>query len=302
MAPSGQDRRDHWFGPERSIRRQFRASQRDALTTAYRSAPAEIPTSWSTPLHGLKATLTSLGTLDHPDHPPVAVQPHQPLDRPRHPAPLLVATLRRYLAQIAVSMRPGSVELIDTTPAPPRRLSHRAPPGHDRRRRDPAHPHRRLQNLPHQPDRLPRQTRTRENDRPAMRLGHLRGILRPHHRMGLPRRPTTQPGLRRRHADPGPPATQIPRRRRQRPPCSPPPGTCPTSSTASPSKSWPEPGSAKANSSASPATRSPRSATAAGCAPRSGNSTPTATSPCTPESKSFCSNGSPRTRRCRGAT
>jgi hypothetical protein len=30
-------------------------------------------------------------------------------------APLLVATLRRYLSQISVSVRPGSVALIDTT-------------------------------------------------------------------------------------------------------------------------------------------------------------------------------------------
>lgn len=43
------------------------------------------------------------------------VQSPRALERPEESAPNLTGTLRRYLTQIAVSMRPGSVELIDTT-------------------------------------------------------------------------------------------------------------------------------------------------------------------------------------------
>jgi integrase len=88
----------------------------DALTDAYRKATGSTPRSWSTPLHGLKATLARLGLL--PDATPTR------LSTPRREAhwdvlsaaaPALVGTLRRYLAQIGISMRPGSVALIDTT-------------------------------------------------------------------------------------------------------------------------------------------------------------------------------------------
>jgi integrase len=87
-----------------------------ALTTAYTPASGTIPRSWSTPLHGLTATLTSLGILGA-----APTTRLSPSSRSAHwttlstRSPLLAATLRRYLAQIAVSMRPGSVELIDTS-------------------------------------------------------------------------------------------------------------------------------------------------------------------------------------------
>jgi len=88
----------------------------DALTAVHTDPTGRILTSWSTPLHGLKATLSSLGTLDHPGSTRLS-----PSTRIGHwqalavIAPLLVETLRRYLAQISISMRPGSVELVDTT-------------------------------------------------------------------------------------------------------------------------------------------------------------------------------------------
>lgn len=86
------------------------------LTEAYTTASGKIPASWSTPLHGLTATLTSLGVLGY-----APTRRCSPSHRSTHwttlttQSPLLVATLRRYLAQIAVSMRPGSVQLIDTS-------------------------------------------------------------------------------------------------------------------------------------------------------------------------------------------
>ena len=88
----------------------------DELTAAHTRPIGTIPITWSTPLHGLKATLSSLGILA--DAPPTRLSPSS---RELHwnaltaRAPHLVATLRRYLTQIEVSMRPGSVALIDTT-------------------------------------------------------------------------------------------------------------------------------------------------------------------------------------------
>lgn len=88
----------------------------DALTAAYANRTGRTPTSWSTPLHGLKATLTSVGTIAAA--PPARLSPSSRLAHWQDLAtrsPVLVSTLRRYLAQIAVSMRPGSVALIDTS-------------------------------------------------------------------------------------------------------------------------------------------------------------------------------------------
>jgi len=88
----------------------------DELTAAY-TGPDKIAISWSTPLHGLKATMAALGLL--PETPaPTRLSPSSRTghwDTLAGHAPELVATLRRYLAQIALSMRPGSVALVDTT-------------------------------------------------------------------------------------------------------------------------------------------------------------------------------------------
>src|SRR5262249_28608044 len=93
----------------------FRAAV-DELTPAHSNSHGKIPVSWSTPLHRLKATLTALGLLT--DASPTRLSPSSRTthwDELAVRAPQLVATLRRYLTQIAISMRPGSVALIDTT-------------------------------------------------------------------------------------------------------------------------------------------------------------------------------------------
>lgn len=86
------------------------------LTAAHTRPDGRIPLSWSTPLHGLKATLAGLGVLA--DAPPGRLSPSSRTahwDELAARAPHLVATMRRYLTQVAISMRPGSVALIDTT-------------------------------------------------------------------------------------------------------------------------------------------------------------------------------------------
>lgn len=87
-----------------------------ALTAVHTSQSGRIPIAWSTPLHGLKATAAALGVIA--DAPPTRLSPssrHTHWRALADRAPQLVATLRRYLTQIEVSMRPGSVALIDTT-------------------------------------------------------------------------------------------------------------------------------------------------------------------------------------------
>ena len=86
------------------------------LTEICRRFHGRITNSWSTPLHGLKATLAALGTLD--SAPPTRISPSQRgihWNELAERGPKLTATLSRYLTQITVSMRPGSVALIDTT-------------------------------------------------------------------------------------------------------------------------------------------------------------------------------------------
>lgn len=101
--------------PKKFEANRFRAAA-DELTVAHTSPNGRIPVSWSTPLHGLKATLTALGLLA--DAPPTRLSPSSRTthwDELAARAPQLVATLRRYLSQITISMRPGSVALVDTT-------------------------------------------------------------------------------------------------------------------------------------------------------------------------------------------
>jgi hypothetical protein len=87
-----------------------------ALTAVHTNQSGRIPIAWSTPLHGLKATAAALGVIDRT--PPTRLSPssrHTHWSALAKRAPQLVGTLRRYLTQIGVSMRPGSVALIDTT-------------------------------------------------------------------------------------------------------------------------------------------------------------------------------------------
>jgi integrase len=88
----------------------------DELTTAHTDSGGKTPITWSTPLHGLKATATALGLIT--DAPASRLSPSSRITHwgaLAERAPQLVTTLRRYLAQIELSMRPGSVALIDTT-------------------------------------------------------------------------------------------------------------------------------------------------------------------------------------------
>ncbi|MCB1292541.1 tyrosine-type recombinase/integrase [Mycolicibacterium sp.] len=103
------------ISPEALDPNQFGAAVAE-LTTAHTRPDGRIPLSWSTPLHGLKATLAGLGVL--PDAPPGRLSPSSRTahwDELAARAPRLVATMRRYLTQVTISMRPGSVALIDTT-------------------------------------------------------------------------------------------------------------------------------------------------------------------------------------------
>ena len=86
------------------------------LAGAVRAHRGLLPKTFTTPLHGLRATLAALGILDDPGGKQVRDR-----GRPGHwqkleqAAPVLAGTMRRYLAQMAISMRPGTVSLIDTS-------------------------------------------------------------------------------------------------------------------------------------------------------------------------------------------
>ncbi len=76
-----------------------------------------IPKSFSTPMFGLRATLFHLGTLQQPP-PKRAWKPASRASRwvPIESAtPLLAATMVRYLDQIALSRRPGTIGQADTS-------------------------------------------------------------------------------------------------------------------------------------------------------------------------------------------
>jgi integrase len=96
-------------------RPRFEAA-REALAVAITAHRGRLPNTFTTPLHGLSATLAALGILDKPDRKrvPDRGQPGhwRALDQQ---VPVMTATMRRYLAQLGISMRPGSVALVDTT-------------------------------------------------------------------------------------------------------------------------------------------------------------------------------------------
>jgi hypothetical protein len=200
-----------------------------------------------------------------------------------------VATLRRYLAQISVSMRPGSVDLIDTS------LRHLAGYLIDH------HPSitsvARIGRTHIEGFKTSLTSRTGYRGQPgpakttvAMRLGHLRGFFDRIIEWGYQDAPPRNPIF----------AGDIPIRDRPLPRFLDDPTAAALLTAA---RKLPDlfdrvavevlarTASGKASFSASPGTQSPQSATVAGCAPPSGNSTPTATYPCTPESKNCCSNG-----------
>ena len=91
---------------------------RDAWFAAVRASRADgrVPNSATTPVHGLQATLAALGILDAPGR-KSPTRPGQPTrwQALEPSAPLLVATMRGYLAQVSLSLRPGSVAIADTS-------------------------------------------------------------------------------------------------------------------------------------------------------------------------------------------
>lgn len=103
-------------GP-RDIDQATFTTARDDLTHALtRGDRDRLPTTFTTPLHGLEATLATLGRLDQPARRrPGGRRPEASWDTLAVHAPTLVTTMRRYLAQLALSLRPGSVALIDTS-------------------------------------------------------------------------------------------------------------------------------------------------------------------------------------------
>jgi hypothetical protein len=269
-----------------------------ALTAVHTDPCGRIPIQWSTPLHGLKATTAALGVIA--DTPPTRLSPssrHTHWRALAERAPQLVETLRRYLTQIEVSMRPGSVALIDTTL---RHLAVYLTDHHpditgigDIRRTHIEGFKTFLTSKPgYRGKRGPAKTTT------GMRLGHLRGFFDRIIEWDYPDAPARNPVF----------AGDMPIRDRPLPrflpdaaaaPCSPPPEPYPTYSIGSLSRSLLAPACARASSSALPATRSLRSARTGGYTLPSANSIPTATYPCIHASKNFSGNGFRRTHRNR---
>jgi site-specific recombinase XerD len=102
--------------PDHLHRHRFNAA-RDQLSAAIvgnHGGPA--PITLTTPLHGLEATLAALDILDEPRAKAGTTNSRQAhWERLTTSAPALVLTMRRYLAQLGLSLRPGSVALIDTS-------------------------------------------------------------------------------------------------------------------------------------------------------------------------------------------
>ena len=103
--------------PPGQLDRQHFDAARDAMTAAARARHGRLPNTFTTPLHGLQATLAAMGgILDEPEGRRVTGRGiparWQTL---AGTAPVLAGTMRRYLAQLAISMRPGSVALAGTT-------------------------------------------------------------------------------------------------------------------------------------------------------------------------------------------
>jgi hypothetical protein len=102
--------------PAQTLTRSYFDAAREALAEAVRAQRGRLPNTLTTPLHGLQATLAAMGILDEPGGKRVPDR-----GRPGHwqqltaGVPVVAGTMRRYLAQMGISMRPGSVKLIDTT-------------------------------------------------------------------------------------------------------------------------------------------------------------------------------------------
>jgi hypothetical protein len=194
-------------------------------------------------------------------------------------APTLAQTMRRYLDQLALSLRPSSVAVIDTTL---RQLAGMLiadhPQVHGVADITRAHIEAFKAWLAARPGY--RHQRSLSKTTLGMRMGHLRAFFE---RMPNGTTPTPHRGSRC-----SPPTGRSRTGRclassttRPPPSCWPPPGPSQTPSTGSLSSCWPAPACARASCWGSPSTPWCRSAPPTGCAPRSASSTPTATSHCT---------------------
>ncbi len=102
--------------PDLLHRYRFDAARAELIAAVRARNDGRAPKTLTTPLHGLEATLSAIGILDEP-----VGKTGRPNSRSGHwetltrTAPVLTTTMRRYLAQIALSMRPGTVALADTT-------------------------------------------------------------------------------------------------------------------------------------------------------------------------------------------
>lgn len=186
---------------------------RDQLVAAVRQINGCVPKTTTTPLFGLNAVLFHLRRAGRP---PLRRSPAPTRESEWHTlglgAPQLVSTMRRYLAQLSVSLRASSVEQIDTT----LRLLAGYLAGSDPTVTAVAAMGRTQVEgfktfLRGRPGRGGRTSLT--NTTMAMRVGHLRAFFDRIIRMGLRRRPGPITGLRRRRPDQGPGPATVPGRR-----------------------------------------------------------------------------------------
>lgn len=102
--------------PDRLHRHRFNAARDQLSAATMRIHAGRAPITLTTPLHGLEATLAALDVLDQPRAKAGTTNSRQDhWDQITIAAPVLATTMRRYLAQLALSLRPGSVALIDTS-------------------------------------------------------------------------------------------------------------------------------------------------------------------------------------------
>jgi len=91
------------------------AAARDDYLAAVRRRCGQIPKIFATPVFGLNAVMFHLGRGPAPKRRTREGNRRSDWERFAAAAPQLAATMRRYLDQITLSLRPGSVETIDTT-------------------------------------------------------------------------------------------------------------------------------------------------------------------------------------------
>ena len=104
------------LGPDQLHPDRFDVVRTELIAAIAARHDGHAPNTVTTPLHGLEATLSALRVLDEPRRKtarPATRAGHW--DTLAHTAPVLTTTMRRYLTQIALSLRPGSVALIDTS-------------------------------------------------------------------------------------------------------------------------------------------------------------------------------------------